>query len=677
MANEWWVGPGRYDFSEIDAAVNSSLAISPHSMIGVLLWAAPPLWWNAMNPDEVAKFNNGKPWDYYTATPTFSSPKYLKEAAEALRAFVTHCEKNYGSRILWYCLCNGVSFESQGWGCHQADSLNLLQDYSPAAQRDFRRYLETRYPGVFPASSAIPSFEQRFAADNAIFRNPKNNALAIAYDRYYSDAIADCINSCARAIKDASQHRKLVGTYYGYTFEYGNLRYCVNSAGHNSLARVLACPDVDFIMSPPSYGPRGIGYPGADMKAFKSIADAGKLSILEDDARTDAAGYPCDYYQAINPDQTREVMRRNYGLASSRLQPICLLPLEEGNEFNTPDSLRDIRTTKLAGQYLYEHPAKLPQSEIAVVIDEDAMAYLSPTKEMHPVADNAILLYNHQGRLRTIQPDSLRLTGDLYYWQRTALSQIGAPTDYLLQSDVDKNIGKYKFWVFLNAFRSTPQSAAQVERLRQSSAVVLWLYAPGLIGENDLSVDNMTRLTGFRFKMLNDKTALPLVDVDNFADPLTVRLRRSAFGVDYALNPLFCVDDPAAVPLGHYRGTNKVALAVKRNGTGTTVFCGTNRIPPELLQSFARAAGVHIYSDTTDNLFAGNDTLTIHSNRAGIKRIRLPAPVDVVDVFTGEVLAEKADHCDVKMAAPTTRVFYLGDAASFRRHMGYDTAANP
>jgi hypothetical protein len=50
----------------------------------------------------------------------------------------------------------------------------------------------------------------------------------------------------------------------------------------------------------------------------------------------------------------------------------------------------------------------------------------------------------------------------------------------------------------------------------------------------------------------------------------------------------------------------------------------------------ARHAGVHLYNDRDDTLYASRSFLTVSANGHGSRLIRLPNPMDVYDAFSGE-----------------------------------------
>ena len=72
------------------------------------------------------------------------------------------------------------------------------------------------------------------------------------------------------------------------------------------------------------------------------------------------------------------------------------------------------------------------------------------------------------------------------------------------------------------------------------------------------------------------------------------------------------------------------------------------------------AAGVHFYVEDLWPVFANERLLTIHCKEGGERTVQLPRKVSqVVDLFTGEVVAKKAKSFKVNFASPDTRLYEL------------------
>ena len=110
-------------------------------------------------------------------------------------------------------------------------------------------------------------------------------------------------------------------------------------------------------------------------------------------------------------------------------------------------------------------------------------------------------------------------------------------------------------------------------------------------------------------------------------------------------------------------------MAVARKGN--VIFYGGAALDAQWLREIARWSGVHIYTETDDNFFAGGNFLCIHADSVGIKTIRLPRRADAVEIYTGEVLGRDTDCLEFPMKAFETKVILLGDAEEIRTRLGF------
>ncbi len=653
MSNEWWVGPDTYDFTEIDARIGRILREYPNAYIAAWVWCQPPHWYDKRYPERISKQNDGGVFPYYVSTVTFSDPEYRKDAGKAIAALVKHCETYFGSRMFAYNLSGGISLEWQGWGCHSQAQRKVLNDYSPAATRDFKAFAAARYPQL--GVERVPTYEERTAVRETIFRDPVKDASSIAFDEYYSESIADCIVELARAAKQACGNNKLVGAYYGYYFEYGNMGFCINSSGHNAMMRLLKSPDIDFLLSPPSYGVRAVGEPGADMKVFGSIAAHGKFSMLEDDTRTHLTS-PRDFYQTLNADQTRNVLRRNWGMALSRRTPLCLLTIDDGREFSADFIRADLGKVREAGQKLFSSE-RVSGVGIAVVVDEASLKYLRPLDQKVPSGELTRYWYGHHGKRLSAPISEQLLTGGLSYFQRLALGRVGAGVDWIYLDDVPALRDRYKFWVFLGEFAASPALEKALAALRETPSTVLVAYGAGFTGkQRSVDVAQMSKVLGMTFREVKPGS-LKIVMDDVAAAPWGAEVGALVYGGDFEMNPRFAVADDRAAVLGRYADGAGDALAMKQTGAMKLVFSGGNHLTADLLRALARDAGVFINNADGDNFFAGYGVYTLHARTAGRKTIRFAQPVAIVrDVFTGEELGRNVSEVAFDLPAHGTRV---------------------
>lgn len=633
----WWVGPDEYDFTSVDRNLSLMLERYPDSNLALYVWCHPNNWYTKKYPERISLQEDGGIYQYYVSPVSFSNAEVRKDAQKAIYALVKHIEKYFGSRTVLYNLMGGISCEWQGWSSHSDN----FSDYSPNGIQDFMNYAAALNIPV----NGMPSGEARKHTDTGVFRNPVTDKDAILYDKFYSESIANCINDIAAAAKQACNNTKLVGTYYGYLMEYANLGYGVNGGGHNAMYILLNSPFMDFFLSPQSYGIRSFGAPNGEMKPYGAIRAAGKLSMLEDDTRTHLTE-KTDFEQTLNLPLTLNILKRNIGMSLSRNTPLNHLPLVGGNELADPNIRALFGRTLKVGQYLMEHGHN-PDAEIAAVIDEEAIRYLAYNRtKVAEVPDESRYLYNHDGSLREHSRYVHPIYGEQLYYQRINLAQIGAPVDTILLPDVIKNPAKYKLVIFLNAYKDKPMLRKAMELLRQNNVKVIVMHGAGFIDEKGFSVETLSTCVGMKMAM---------------AEPGGLRLRvkdGNITGNTYDVNPRFKVVDKDARVLGNYVDSGDAAVATK----GNMIFYGGALLDSSFARKIASASGVHIFTDSGDNLYASKDIISIHANKMGHKVIHLKEPGDVIDIYTGQIMPRNGDTIEFDMQAFETRVFLIGNA---------------
>jgi hypothetical protein len=102
---------------------------------------------------------------------------------------------------------------------------------------------------------------------------------------------------------------------------------------------------------------------------------------------------------------------------------------------------------------------------------------------------------------------------------------------------------------------------------------------------------------------------------------------------DYKFSPMFVADDPEATVLGDLMAARQPGLVTKRVGRSTSIYSAAPCPPPKLLMNIFRDAGVHLYSDGTDLIYANNRFVAFCANGDGHKTLRLPWTCDLHDAF--------------------------------------------
>jgi len=265
-----WVGRDRWDFAELDARAHAVLEVVPDAMFLPRIYLDAPQWWRDENPTERVLLAGGSPsfgeklfalpraGDY----PSLASAKWRQDMKHALETVLDHLQaSDYGHRVIGYQLSGQKTEEWYHWSMNAP----ALGDYSTHMVTAFRQWLRERYGtdaelrrawrhDVALDSAAIPTQAERFGDQSKTFRDPATEQPAIDFHRLWSDVLADTLAFFAKVVKDRTQRRKVVGAFYAYTFEFTDLD---EDAGHLAVAKLLRCPDVDFVMAPSSYTREG------------------------------------------------------------------------------------------------------------------------------------------------------------------------------------------------------------------------------------------------------------------------------------------------------------------------------------------------------------------------------------------------------------------------------------
>lgn len=106
--------------------------------------------------------------------------------------------------------------------------------------------------------------------------------------------------------------------------------------------------------------------------------------------------------------------------------------------------------------------------------------------------------------------------------------------------------------------------------------------------------------------------------------------------------------------------SNEEKAAIARlEAAGKRIVRIPDPIDEEALRGRLVSAGAHVWLDTGDVVFAGRGYLTIHASKAGEKRIRLPEPCDVDEVFGAALPRRGVVEFSEDLRFGETRVFRL------------------
>jgi hypothetical protein len=195
----------------------------------------------------------------------------------------------------------------------------------------------------------------------------------------------------------------------------------------------------------------------------------------------------------------------------------------------------------------------------------------------------------------------------------------------------------------------------------RAGKTVLWLYAPGIVGDKGISVDAVSHLVGMKLAV-HGATARFHLKLSNGVHPYNQGVVGNEYPTHDDFGPLFYLDDPTATTLGmgrYHMGLIRPAFAVKKMEDWTSVYCSLPVLPPAVIRNIAREAGVHIYCDNNDFMAANNWLLCVCAASDGPRTMYLPAKATVVDALNGETVSRDATSFEADMQYGETRVWKL------------------
>ena len=692
-----WVDSGWQNpqsWREVALEAKLVLDINPEAYIFLRVTCYPPEIWLDDNPEELVTFQDGRtdhfgcvnePYENKTRMVCLASSKYREEMSVELNKFIEFVEASeFGHRVIGYFLNGGDCGE---WNYSiDVKSNDYCMDFSPAFKRFYSTWLRNKYgteknlreswndnlasfenPRIparheqlltkycYPPKGTVRASCQ---ADWGHLVNPDRNMFLADYYEARTAGTAETIEYLGRVIKQKSVACALVGAFFGYM---GTV--CFQNNANAAPLFLAKSPWIDFLAAPSNYEDRVPGGSAAFRTPVDSLALRGKLWVNESDSRTYKTFYGDQVsFGSYTLEDSLNTLKRDFAQVISEdvqafwfdIQPTWLNTERKYSNFNDSDIAALFKKQqKLAKEYYDAGRGKV--SEIAVVYDQDSLWYL----------DNEALK-------------------DLVWLNRSlTLPRIGAPCDHIFHDDFElENLPDYKMYIFINCFVLSDSERQMIDKtVKRAGKTAVWVYAPGLINcdaRKKMSLENMQDLTGLCFeaadgpyeptfkitdkthKFTNGLSAYRLYG--RFERPIMnwFEWKRGDIQIqDPSLcSPLFFVNDTSATVLGEFVTNKKAAYAVKEFDSWNSVYIGAKIMNPSILRAIAKGAGVHVYLDTDDAVYANKLFLTIHSSVEENKRISLPRKCEkVIDVYTDEIVAANCNFFEIQMKNGETRMF--------------------
>ncbi len=559
----------------------------------------------------------GRPGEDYIRAD-FISPIWRQQALTYLMRFIRSilADPILCDRVIGYHFSGGETGE---W--FQRRYHDGVLNVSDANDRQFRLWLKRKYGNEQALSiawerevtfetasvpSELPGVSRAFSQVGLL--EGAGSRRFIDYLDYFSDEITDLIEEAAALVKRETDGNSLFVSFYGYHFEIPGAY-----SGHNSLAKLLRCPDVDILTSPVSYVNRNEGGMGAFMNEASSVMAAGKLWLDESDYRMPVVRVPKpgDPIPGIaSMDAAREVILREYGKLALNGSGTWWMDL-----FNIGWFDDDLLWSYIAeGRRYYDQmreAAKPAVAEVCYLVDEKAMSLVGNT-------------WNFATRLLGGSRNNAYFTGLSYDM-------------HLIEDFLDGKLDGAKLYIFLNPFRLEDRGIEKItQKLRENRATALWMFG------FPLSADRATlkELTGFDFlitpetakELQIEGTSIPRVEVS----PLTVPQNGEV--------------------LGSYPDGRPAFAHISANGF-ESYFCGGSTAVTEIVRLVAEAAGARLYKAPGDCFNRIGDLAMLHTSTAGEKTLHFG--MRATELRSGIVYED--GRCTINAKAGETFLFILSN----------------
>ena len=360
------------NFSWFDRDVEKILKACPDAYIFPRVNISLPERWENANPDELNYTGTDKFPE--SRRPCFASDEWAKEVKKELKLFIEHVQSMpYAQHFVGYQIAAGNTEE---WFCY---------DQKGGIGKRF----DEKFKEKFPHSKPCIEDED--------------------YLSMISDVTADRICEFAGYIKELTEHKYIVGSFYGYTLELSS-----PILGHHALNKVLNCDDIDFLCSPMSY--TNVRKPGNEhplMVPIDSLKLHNKLYFSENDTRTHLSKAVVDTPHYTSPiwfgpeteEQSLDVMKMHFSKSLIKGHACWWFDMW-GGWYKTDAYMAFMKKAK----EVYHDAMSMSfesVAEVAVIVDEKS--YLKPST---PAVKNGCANYMRHILAKTGTPSDIYLAKD-------------------------------------------------------------------------------------------------------------------------------------------------------------------------------------------------------------------------------------------------------------------------
>ncbi|MBO4344901.1 MAG: hypothetical protein J5833_04050 [Victivallales bacterium] len=605
--------------------------------------------WADAFPEEAIRLDNGVKSLAYGAgkklQPSYVSPTWRRQAGKILYEAVSRLRNSpYADRISHWRLLYANCGEWNNWGYGE----QAFVDFSAPMQKAFGEWLRRKYESdkalrdawgrtdvAFDSPDLVPDRESRLAGGKVFRIGGKDVQSAVDYYEFFQECTVRTIEHFARIVKDASDRRLLVGAYYGYYW--GHLcagQFHQQDSGSYGMRHVIESPWLDFVGGPYPYDSRRSGQEVNGLSL--TLARHGKIWESEGDMRTHYSG------QANRPYGTTDslledlaIVRRDWLLNRSRHAAFYFFDFVN-DWYKDKELLDDIASLRRLNTAIRGIPDRHPSS-VAIVISEESVPHFSNT--VTPVISS---FREHK---------------------RASDRAWGVPFDILCEADLkDTDFSQYKLVIIGNAAYASDETMRLTrERVMRGGRTVLFLHAPGVIGDdNAIHPERSRAFTGIGLKAEPEAT---------FTE-MHYQPGNSPYMQHNPMEFKTTIDDKDATVMCTYPDGAPAGAMKQLKDCTSIVLCHPSPNAAFMRHLF-RKLGIHVYerNNTYNHYFFTGPLAAVYSRQKSRNTLSFPESYEIIgNVFTGEVLAKDANQAEFDTPeTPSTTILFTGSAKEWER----------
>jgi len=631
---------------------------APNAKFIIRFGPGEPWSWHELHPDEMFRTETGK----IIKTPSLASEQYRKDSARLIEAVIRLTEQHeWSDHVIGYWTGHRVE------GSHEPVIHGWMFDHSPVMLERWRQFLREKYeidaalrqawndPDVTLKTVTVPTDPLRKstpevsaslywqpASKNQPLRDYYQLTTQLYHELFIAQAAAHHRATDRNRIFLIDALKQPMLGWENVSFFDPNtsrpLAYHGMQSGSGNLhaAELLELDSFDGLITPHDYQARHIGGVYQPEGIVQSVLLRGKVFVSEMDTRSYTARWD-RIANARNDKEFAAITWRNY--AATWAGGYYSYWMDVFEDWFASEGIheiigRQVEVLRDAADWPHE-----TMPGIAVIIDDASV-------------------YETNG-------DATFLNEAIMWELKMGLARCGVPFRiYLLEDLAIDNFPEHRVFYFPNLFKVTDQRLALLrEKVFRNGHVVLWGPGSGISNGKTIDKAHATRLTGFEFEQINSNAMRRVLIAGDH--PIIEDVPEGTFiGGRLAYGPVLMPRSGQELGrLWSKRGINAPGIVAARRGEGdeqwTSVFTTAVGLPASFWRGLAAHAGAHVYTQNNDVIMASRHVVALHTVHSGDKVIDLPEPARVVDVITGEQVAERTERIEVNLEAPATVVYRI------------------